>query len=321
MDRFHVSATSHWPNYLPEYVAHELGYYAEEGLAFSRSAPDDWTRVLTDPGSGHADAALGGLWVPAMYHGRGREYVAFAQLNARNPKVLVTREPTEDFRWSDLQGKTVLAPGTGGTAPYVHTAGLMRRAGVDMSKVRWVRDLSGSMLTELFLGGMGDALVTDAVNGAFLQHEQKAYVAIRHDQVGGAMPNSVYYTTRTVLERDDKIVWRFCRALQRAYDWLQQHEAAELSDLLKREWPQLETTFLINVVDGLRASGIWDDIRINGQGYTEWMSILSDDGLIDAPIPYTDLVDPHPAQEAVLTASGQDVADDSASGAATERQP
>ncbi|MGP5268558.1 hypothetical protein ACTXLV_16530 [Brachybacterium alimentarium] len=81
------------------------------------------------------------------------------------------------------------------------------------------------------------------------------------------------------------------------------------------------TTFLINVVDDLRARGIWDDIRINEQGYTEWMSILSDDGLIDAPIPYTDLVDPHPAQEAVLAASGQDVADDSASGTATERQP
>ncbi|MEW2570427.1 ABC transporter substrate-binding protein [Streptomyces sp. NPDC047070] len=303
MERFHVSATSHWANYLPEYVAREFGYYEDEGLEFTRSAPDDWTQVLTDLADGRAEVVLGGLWVPAMYHGRGREYVPFAQLNGRNPKVLVVREPVTDFDFKDLEGKTVVAPGAGGTAPYVHTAGLMRRAGVDMSTVRWVRDLSGSMLTELFLNGMGDALVTDAINGAFLQRTGKAHIAVRHHEVGGAMPNSVYYTSRAVIDRDDKIVWRFCRALQRSYDWLKEHEAAELSELLGREWPQLDTAFLATVIDELRAGGIWDDIRIDEQGYAEWLAILAEDGLIDAPVPYADLVDPRPAAEAAVVAS------------------
>ena len=300
MDRFHVSATSHWPNYLPEYVAREFGFYEDEGLDFSRSAPDDWTRVLTDLDTGEATVSLGGLWVPAMYHGRGRELIAFAQLNAVNPKVLVTREPAPDFDLKDLEGTVVLAPGAGGTAPYVHTAGLMRRTGVDMSRVRWIRDLSGPMLTEMFLNGAGSALVTDAVNGAFLQRAGKAHIAFRHDQAGGAMPNSVYYTSRAVLDRDDKVVWRFCRALQRAYDWLKEHEAAELTDLLKREWPQLDTEFLATVVDGLRAGGLWDDIRVNEQGFAEWMAILAEDGLIDAPVPYAALVDPRPAADAAV---------------------
>ncbi|MYT73565.1 MULTISPECIES: ABC transporter substrate-binding protein [unclassified Streptomyces] len=300
MDRLHVSATSHWPNYLPEYVARELGYYEDEGLDFSRSAPDDWTDVLTDLAEGRADVVLGGLWVPAMFHGRGREYVPFAQLNGVNPKVLVTREPVADFSLKDLEGKVVLAPGAGGTAPYVHTAGLMRQAGVDMARVRWVRDLSGSLLLDMFLHGAGDALVTDAVNGAFLQRAGQAHIAFRHDRAGGAMPNSVYYTSRAVLDRDDKVIGRFCRALRRAYDWLGQHEAAELSDLLKREWPGLDTEFLVTVVDDLRASGLWDDIRIDEQGHDSWMRILADDGLIDAPIPYADLVDPRPAAEATV---------------------
>ncbi|NGN64775.1 ABC transporter substrate-binding protein [Streptomyces sp. A7024] len=291
------------PVYLPEYVAREFGFYEDEGLDFSRSAPDDWTRVLTDLDTGEATAALGGLWVPAMYHGRGRELIAFAQLNGVNPKGLVTREPSAGFGLKDLEGKVVLAPGAGGTAPYVHTAGLMRRAGVDMSQVRWIRDLSGAMLTEMFLNGAGDALVTDAVNGAFLQRAGTAHIAFRHDEAGGAMPNSVYYTSREVLDRDDKVVWRFCRALQRAYDWLKEHEAAQLTDLLKREWPQLDTEFLITVVDGLRASGLWDDIRVDEQGFAEWMLILAEDGLIDEPMPYAALVDPRPAAEAAAVGS------------------
>lgn len=300
MDRFHVSATSHWPNYLPEYVAKEQGFFADEGLDFSRSAPDDWTQVLRDREAGVADVVLGGLWVPAMYHGRGREYVAFAALNSRNPKVLVMREPRPGFSWKDLEGGIVLAPGAGGTAPYVHTAGLMRKAGVDMAKVRWVRDLAGPTLTEMFLGGHGDALVTDAINGALLERADKAFIVARHDVDGGLMPNSVYYTNRERLERDDSIE-RFCRALQRAYDWLRVHQAVETKELLAREWPGLNTDHLIEVVDDLRARGIWEDIRIVREGYDEWLRIQTEDGLVSTEVPYEQVVDTRPAQAAVET--------------------
>lgn len=298
MDRFHVSATSHWPNYLPEYIARDHGYFADEGLDFDRSAPDDWTQVLADLAAGAADVVLGGLWVPAMYHGRGREYVAFAALNSRNPKVLVTREPRPGFSWMELEGGIVLAPGAGGTAPYVHTAGLMRKAGVNMAEVRWVRDLAGSTLTELFLGGHGDALVTDAINGALLERAGKAAVVAHHDVEGGLMPNSVYYTTRERLDRDDS-AWRFCRALHRAYAWLASHGAAEVKELLAREWPGIDTGHLVEIVDDLRARGIWSDIRIDPQGYAEWLRIQTEDGLVSTEVPYDRLVDPRPAQEAV----------------------
>ncbi|KQY63603.1 MULTISPECIES: ABC transporter substrate-binding protein [unclassified Nocardioides] len=300
MDKFHVSATSHWPNYLPEYVAREQGFFADEGLDFTRSAPTDWTQVLTDLSDGTADLVLGGIWVPTMYHGRGRDYVAVAALNSRNPKVLVMREPAPGFSWRDLEGKIVLAPGAGGTAPYVHTAGLMRKAGVDMTKVRWVRDLAGSTLTELFLGGHGDALVTDAINGALLERAGKASIVARHDVDGGLMPNSVYYTDRERLERDDT-VWRFCRAMQRAYDWLREHSAVEAKSLLAREWPGIETDHLIEIVDDLRQRGIWEDIRIAPEGYDEWLRIQVEDGLVGKPVRYDDLVDPRPAEDAVRT--------------------
>ncbi|WP_051166021.1 ABC transporter substrate-binding protein [Amycolatopsis orientalis] len=298
MDRMHVSATSHWPNYLPEYIAREHGYFADEGLDFGRSAPPDWTKVLSDLHDGTAVAALGGLWVPAMYYGRGQHYVPFAALNSRNPKVLVMREPDPGFTWRSLEHKIVLAPGAGGTAPYVHTAGLMRKSGVDMATVRWVRDLSGPMMLDLFLGGHGDALVTDAVNGAVLERAGKAAIVARHDVDGGRMPNSVYYTLPGTLESSD-VVWRFCVALQRAYDWLRENSAAGVADLLAREWPQLDTGHLIEIVDDLRARGLWEDIRIDRAAYEEWLRIMVEDGLVSADVPYEKLIDPCPADAAV----------------------
>lgn len=300
---FAVSATSHWPNYLPEYVAADHGYFAEEGLDFRRWAPDPWTGVLDDLDQGRADAVLGGIWVPAMYHGRGRDYRAFACLNARNPKAFVTREAAPevaaaDFDWAALVGKTILAPGAGSAAYYLHTAGLLRQAGVDPERVHFVRDLSTPILTDLFLAGMGDVLITDVVNATGLVRSGKGHIALRVDAIG-PMPNSVYYTTPAMLEDPEQRPWRFSHALARAMRWLSEHPARDVESLLRREWPALDTGMLIDVVDDLRGTGLWDDVRIDPRSYDEWIGMLAaPGGLIDAPIAYADLIDPRPARDA-----------------------
>ena len=130
-----ISATAHGLNYLPQYYADHLGLFAERGLAVTATAKDPWTGVLDDLDSGAADVALGGLWVPAMYAGTPRKLSVFAQVNHQFPKALVTRTPAPDFAWSDLVGRTVLAPGIGGSAPYAFTAGLVREAGVDPASI------------------------------------------------------------------------------------------------------------------------------------------------------------------------------------------
>ncbi len=298
-DRYHVSATSHWPNYLPEYVAAAHGYFADEDLDFSRDAPEDWTVVLKNLANRKADAVLGGLWVPAMYHGRGRDYVAFAQLNATNPKAILARKPDPGFQLTDLEGKVVLAPGAGGTAPYTHTAGLIRNAGGDPSKVKFVRDLSGSVFTELFIGGMGDAIIVDLVNAHLLEDAGHGHIVFRHAEQGGPMPNSVYYTLPNAIGDPDSPAWRFTRAIQRAMDWLQDHGGDDCRDILTAQWPQLPTEVLIDSVDDLRKSGVWSSVRIDPAGFDTWMSILRSEHLTDRPIGYLDLVDPRPADSAV----------------------
>lgn len=293
-----VSATSHWPNYLPEYIAADHGYFADEGLDFSRWAPDDWTDVLPDLDQGRAHAVLGGLWVPAMYHGRGREYRAFAQLNARNPKAIVARQPIGGFQISDLAERTVLTPGAGSAAYYIHTAGLLRRAGVDPSRVRFIRDLSTGILTELFHGGLGDFLITDVVNAFALERAGHAHIVLRIDAIG-LMPNSVYYTTPEHLDGDDRLPWRFAAGLARAMAWIRDHPAREIAPLLRRQWPGLDTGLLVDVVDDLRAAGLWSDIRIDPSSYAEWQAMICEEGLTDTPLGYDALVDPRPAEAAV----------------------
>lgn len=299
MERFHISATSHWSNYLPEYVAKEQGFFEEAGLDFTREAPDEWTHVLEHHRSGRADAVLGGLWVPAMYHGRGREYVAFAQINATNPKVLLGRASDPDFTLADLVGKLVLAPGAGGTAPYMHTAGVIAASGVDVASVDFLRDLGGGTYAELFRGGLGDYLVTDAVNGAIAEAQGWGHVVYRHWSVGH-MPNSVYYAHREQIGDDaSSPYWRFTAALQKAMDWLRDHDAEEVRPLLAREWPGVDIDVHVNAVNILRGSGAWENVLVGRDGYEEWMRILQEGKLLTQIPAYESLIDTRPGVAAL----------------------
>lgn len=290
MKTLRITATANGINYLPEYYARENGLFAAAGLDVTAEARNPWDGVMHDLADGSADVALGGLWVPAMYSQRGREFVAFAQLNNRFPMAVVTREPVADFSWSWLADRTVLVPGQGGTAPYEFTAGLMRKAGADPSRSRFGRDLSTAMLKELYLNGLADAIVADPGTAAELVLGGHGHIAVSLADEGGVMPNSVYYVLR---ERLDELVPRlvpFARAIEDATVHIAGSTAGTHTALIEKQWPGADLAVLEQATDFLIKSGTWTGVAIDRTGVENWTGILHDAGLTVDRVAYSDIV-------------------------------
>jgi NitT/TauT family transport system substrate-binding protein len=290
MKTLRISATAHGINYLPEYYAREHGLFAEAGLDVAAEARNPWDGVMHDLADGSADVALGGLWVPAMYAHRGRDFVAFAQLNNRFPMTIVTREPVSDFAWSWLAGRTLLVPGQGGTAPYEFTAGLMRRAGADPARTHFARDLSTPMLTELFVNGLGDAIVADPATTSALVLDGKGHAALSLADVGGVMPNSVYYVLRERLEELVPLLVPFTQAIQDATVRVAASSAADHTALFGKEWPDLDPATLEHATEFLIRGGTWTGVAIDRAACDNWTGILHDAGLTVDRVAYSDIV-------------------------------
>jgi NitT/TauT family transport system substrate-binding protein len=299
-DTLRISATAHGANYLPEYFARERGLFADANLDVPYKPCDPWTDVLDDLESGEADIVLGGLWVPAMYAGSSRELVAIGQLNARFPMVVLTREPISDFDWSALSHKTVLVPGAGGTAPYEFTAGVIREAGVELVGTRFVRDLSGGMLSELWRAGLGDAFVADLLTATTLTHSDSGHVALRLAERGGVMPNSVYYVKRERLEELREPLTRFMGAIGSAMATLASGEqTADAVELAASHWPDLPLPVLETVVEDFITNGTWSSSVVDVEACARWIRILSEAGLLLGNVDPADISDPSIAQAAV----------------------
>jgi len=290
MLRLNISATAHALNYLPQYYAAHVGLFAERDLAVGAVARDPWTQVLDDLDTGVADIALGGLWVPAMYHGGPRELTVVAQVNHQFPKALVMRTPTTDFHWNDLVGKTVLAPGIGGSAPYAFTAGLIREAGVDPAAITFLRDLSTPMYVEMFTAGLGDAIVTDLVTAELMQHNGIGHIVADYTEIGGLGPNSVYYCrSERFAELSDRLV-PFVAALQESMQLLTSVGVADLAPLLRDHWPTVPPGPLSAACERMLLSQTWATPIIDSVATDRWTGILFAEKMVAAQPVFTDLV-------------------------------
>jgi NitT/TauT family transport system substrate-binding protein len=280
MDTLKISATANGLNYLPEYVAAQGGLFAERGLEVTAVARDPWTGVLDDIESGEADLALGGLWVPAMYAGVARDLSVVGQLNHMFPMTIVSRTETAPIGLGELAGQVVLAPGAGGSAPYEFTAGLIREAGFDVAKTRFVRDLSTAMLIELYQGGLGDAIILDLVSAKELVADGFGTIVFQHLD-HGVMPNSVYYgVTSHVIELGDRVD-RFMDGIAAGMVQITEGKADAVIDrVLAARWPDKDKALLRQAAQEMADGGVWDSAVIDRAASDRWMRILAEGGLV-----------------------------------------
>lgn len=297
MDNFHIAATGHSLNYLPEYVANWQGYFAQEDLNISVSVPSPWQKVLDEVGCSEAQAVIGGIWVPSMYHGRGRIFTPFAQMSNRAPLALFTRNDSPAFDWKALVGKWILMKGSNGASVGIYMKMMLRENGVDPRDVNFIQDLDAGLLTDCFLGGMGDYLLIDAPSAQDLESRNLGRVDQLFSETGGDIPWSVYYSEgvpdATRLDQQT----RFCRALAKGMEFVLDNPADSYADFLTRTFPRFNRQDLISLTDRYRKIGMWNGVEINPSAYARWQNGIFHAGLTKQPIPYENLNDSRPASE------------------------
>lgn len=116
MPPFKLTVTGYNLNFLPEYIALRHGFFREQGLDVTVDIPTPWDGVLDALAEGTAGMALGGIWVPSMYRNRVQDYTVFAQVANRCPLAILKRRRDEDFKLSNMAGKTVLMKSGGGAS-------------------------------------------------------------------------------------------------------------------------------------------------------------------------------------------------------------
>ena len=289
--------------YAPQFVALHRGCFAAQGLeVVTRTATDaaGTVRALMD---GTAEICLGGLMRSLDLADReGGFLVHFAEVNSRNGFFLLSRVPHPRFRWSDLDGKTVISF-AGAPTPWLCMLSVLRRHGVDPAQVTFVRDLHGPDAVDAFRDGRGDFLEQGQPATEELLAEGAAHLVLSMGDATGPVPFSSYMTTPERLEHQPDLILRFTRAVYAAQRWLAQSDAAAIAQAVAPEFPEIPDEIRARAIDRYLRQGTWaSDPILRPPGFESLQEILLAGGFIRRRHRYADLVNTEFARRAVETA-------------------
>jgi NitT/TauT family transport system substrate-binding protein len=285
--------------YAPYYAAFALGAYEKEGVAVRFAAAPGFGNAPNGLYDGSTDAAWGGpMRVNQLYEERADcDVVCFGEAVARDPFILVGREPRPGFALADL-AKVKIATVSEVPTPWLCLQHDLRLAGIDPGQLDRIarRSMADNMaalragtvdVVQLFQP-LAEELIADGSGHLW-------YAAASR----GPCSYTTFYARRGVLAAKRDEFRRLVRGLYRTQRWLHAQPVEALADAVQGYFPDVPPARLLAALARYKALGIWGRTPILPRdGYERLKAGLVSGGFCRG-VDYQVAVDNSLAEEAV----------------------
>ena len=110
LEKITLAEVAHTIFYAPMYVSIEKGYFKDLGIDINLILTSGADKVVASVLSGDADIGFSGSEATIyVYNGGEKDYLkTFAQLTQKDGSFIVSREKYDNFKLSDLKGKSII---------------------------------------------------------------------------------------------------------------------------------------------------------------------------------------------------------------------
>ena len=279
--------------YAPQYVAQELGFFAEEGLDVTVSIGNGADKSMTALLSDSADIALLGIEAGLYVHNEGKEAhpMVFAQLTQRAGNFLVSRIDEPDFKWTDLKGKSVIGGRLGGMPELVLEYVLKENGMTIGTDVEIINNIDFSSTAGAFTGDVGDYTVEFEPVATTLEQSGAGHIVASLGEASGYLPYTVYMASNALLQDSPETIDAFTRAIYRAQQWVDTHSAQEIADVVLPQFPDSDAETLATIIERYKAQDTWKTTpSVDPNGFTLIQDIMEQGGELEQRVPFDALV-------------------------------
>lgn len=297
-----LSEVTHSIFYAPQYAALNLGYFEEEGLSIELINGQGADKVMTAVLSGQADIGFSGPEAAIYVYNEGKDdyAVVFAQLTKRDGTFLVGREPEPDFKWQNVEGKTIIGGRKGGV-PEMTLEYVLKRNGIEPGKdVEVDTSVQFALMGGAFTGGGGDYVTLFEPVASTLEREGRGYIVASVGKDSGEIPYTAYYANRSYIKKNPEVIQKFTNAIYRGQIWVNTHTPEEVAEVLKPSFPDSNEELLATVVERYKEQDTWcTDPIMKKESLGLLQEVMRSAGELDREAPYDKLVDNTYAKKAM----------------------
>lgn len=275
--------------YAPQYVAIANGYFEEEGLELEITTGQGADKVMTAILAGQSDIGLCGPEAAIYVYNEGKEdYVqVFAQLTQKDGSLLVSKEPFENFKWEDVKGKTVI-PGRKGGVPYMTFEYVLKQNGINPeTDVNLDDSIKFDLMAGAFTGGEAEFVTLFEPTASMTEDAGKGYVVASVGEAAGEVPYTAYCAKKSYIEENSEIIEGFTRAIYRGEQFVEQHSANEIAEIIQYFFPDTTVDSLTKSVQTYKDIDAWKENPIlKEEAFDKLQLIMTEAGELDKKAPY-----------------------------------
>lgn len=286
--------------YAPLYVAINNGYFEERGIDITLTNAGGTDKVTAALVSGSADIGLMGP-EGVIYASDMRDApVVFGQLTKRDGSFLVSKKDEADtFKWSDLEGKHVLAGRVGGV-PAMTMQYIMNGYGL-------YDGVNCTINTEVAFNMMGSVFeADDSVDYTTLfeptasefEESGRGYIVASVGTESGEVPYTAFCALGSFLDDERDVASDFLEAVKAGYDFMCDSSPDEVAAALAPSFDGTSEKSLATAVESYLAIDAWCDSPVmTEQSLERLQKIMENAGELDEKAEFEDIVDNTIAEE------------------------
>jgi len=281
-----VGETYHVVFYAPFYVAMQLRLFEREGIELVTTVYGSNPAANAAMARREVDLGIGGIMRSLVAFDRGEATVPVhvARINDRDGFLLLGR--SSQFDWADLMGSRLIVFAEAPTPWSVLRTHLLEKA-VAADAVRVIDDIPLGEVAAAFRDGKADFVLTQAHVAEELLRGGAAVLLRAMAEEAGPLPYSSYYCEPSYLGNEPEALGCFIRGHVRALQWMRQHSAAEIWDVIAPSFAGEDASLLAAAVERYQALGTWrSDATIPRSSFARLADRLNRAGLIKRIPPY-----------------------------------
>ncbi|MBM7541405.1 ABC transporter substrate-binding protein [Amphibacillus cookii] len=288
--------------YAPQYVALELGYFEEEGLEVELQTIAGGDKVMISLLSNNSDIGLVGAETSIYVASQETDdpVINFAQLTQTDGTFLVSREPDDDFSFTDLIGKEFLGQRKGGM-PQMVGEFVLRDHGIDPHEdLELIQNIDFANIASSFLSGVGDYVQLFEPTASQFVEDGIGHIVASFGEASGQVPYTVFMAKESFLEAHDQAVLKFTKALYRAQQYVNSAAPDEIAEIVQPFFAETDRALLASSVERYQTQGAYATTPLLEEAAWEHLKVIMDQaGELPADIDYQDLVNTNFAEEVI----------------------
>lgn len=288
-----IAEVAHSIFYAPQYVAHSLGYFEEQGLDVEILLVPGADKVAAAVLSGDVEIGFCGSEATIYIYNQGQDdyLVNFANLTKRDGSFIVSREKIDNFTLEDLKGKTIIGGRMGGM-PEMTLEYTLKQTGIDPKNDLYIdTSIEFASMSGAFIGGTGDFVSLFEPNALQLEQQGFGYVVASLGELGGVVPYTTYNTKKSFIESNPEVIEGFNKAIQKGLDYVHNNDAKNIAEVIIDYFPDTSLSDLETIISRYKSIDSWfETTYINEEDFNHVQDIMESANQLDQRAPFDKLI-------------------------------